>query len=119
MRLTTEVRAWLRSVDEATYKSVTASLIVLAEEGPALGRPLFDTVKGSRFPNMKELRPPAPGRQTIRVLFIFDPARAAILLVAGDKTNDWATWYRRNIPLADRRYERHLAELKKKEGERR
>jgi len=36
----------------------------LAAEGPALGRPLADRVKGSRYHNMKELRPrrPAPAR---------------------------------------------------------
>jgi len=61
---------------------------------------------------MKELRPPSPGRQTIRVLFAFDLMRQAVLLVGGDKTNDWEKWYRRNIPLADERFEQYLRDTR-------
>jgi len=75
-------------------------------------------VKASRFPTMKELRPPAPGRTTLRVLFAFDPGRQAILLVGGDKTNDWERWYRRNIPIADARFARHVGSLAGKDGAR-
>lgn len=38
-----------------------------------LGRPLVDTIKGSRHKNMKELRPGSAGRSEIRILFAFDP----------------------------------------------
>jgi hypothetical protein len=58
-------------------------------EGPALRRPLADRVKGSRYHNMKELRPPSSGTTEIRLLFAFDPAREAIFLVAGDKAGNW------------------------------
>ena len=37
--------------------------------------------------------------------------RLASRLVGGDKTNDWDGWYRRNIKLADRLYDDHLAAL--------
>jgi len=107
-----EVQQWLDSLDHTTRTSVLATIIVLAEEGPSLGRPLVDTVKGSRHANMKELRPPASGRQTIRLLFAFDPARQAILLVGGDKTNNWQKWYKQNIPIADQRFDQHLQHLK-------
>lgn len=41
-------------------------------------------------------------RQTnIRVLFVFDPWRSAILLVAGDKTGQWHKWYEEAIPQAE------------------
>jgi hypothetical protein len=30
----------------------------------------------------------------LRILFAFDPRRTAILLIGGDKANDWAGWYR-------------------------
>lgn len=33
-----------------------AELKVLEQFGPNLGRPKVDTLKGSRYPNMKELR---------------------------------------------------------------
>jgi len=103
-----EFRTWLNCLDQTTRVGVLAAIVVLGEEGPSLGRPLVDTVRSSRFPNMKELRPPAPGRRAIRVLFAFDPARQAVLLVGGDKANDWEKWYRRNVPLADSRFEQYL-----------
>ena len=108
-----EFQQWLESLDLDAYNRVMAAADILREDGPALGRPLVDTVKGSQFANMKELRPPAPGRLTIRVLFAFDPARQAVLLVGGDKTNRWIAWYKRNIPVADARFARHLAEFEK------
>jgi len=42
-------------------------------------------------------------------LFIFDPQRRAILLVAGDKAGHWTRWYRDAIKLAEDRYDRFLA----------
>jgi len=45
------------------------------------------------------------------VLFAFDPVRRAVLLVAGDKSGNWRGWYDTAIPLADDRYDAHLAEL--------
>jgi hypothetical protein len=49
------------------------------------------------------------------VLYAFDPTRAAILLVGGDKTgND--RWYEEFVPVADRLYDEHLETLKR-EGE--
>jgi hypothetical protein len=87
---------------------------VLAEYGPTLGRPLVDTLAGSKLANLKELRP----RQTnIRVLFVSDPWRSAILLVAGDKTGQWHTWYERAIPQAEQLYEVYLRERAKAEEE--
>ena len=78
--------------------------------GPALGRPLVDTISGSRHANMKELRPRGGN---LRVLFAFDPRRLAILLIGGDKSGEWNAWYQRMIPLADDLYDEHLATLKR------
>ena len=78
-----------------------------------LGRPLVDSVKGSRHKNMKELRPGSQGRSELRVLFAFDPSRHAVLLVAGDKTGAWERWYRFHVPVADDLYDRHLARMAK------
>ncbi|HEY3921402.1 MAG TPA: type II toxin-antitoxin system RelE/ParE family toxin [Gaiellaceae bacterium] len=75
---------------------------------PSLGRPLVDTIKQSRHKNMKELIPPA---SDIRVLFAFDPRRAAILLIGGDKSGEWSTWYDRMVPVADDLFDEHLREL--------
>jgi hypothetical protein len=37
-------------------------------------------------------------------LFIFDPQRQAVLLIAGDKSGAWKQWYQQTIPLVERRY---------------
>jgi hypothetical protein len=66
---------------------------------------LVDTITGSRIQNLKELRP-----GTVRILFIFDPWRSSILLVAGDKAGRWNAWYKQAIPLAEQRYEMYLKE---------
>jgi hypothetical protein len=49
------------------------------------------------------------------LIFAFDPTREAIFLVAGDKAGAWNAWYRTAIPVADERYEQHLAALKEQE----
>ena len=95
---------------------VEAAIDHLAQEGPRLGRPLVDRIHSSRFHNMKELRPPSTGMSEVRILFAFDPERRAILLVAGDKSDNWQQWYRTNIPVADDRYARHLESLDEQEG---
>ena len=103
---------WLATLDEKSYELIVAALEVLAEQGPSLGRPLADSIVGSTYRNMKELRTGSSGRSEVRILFAFDPARKAILLVAGDKAGNWQKWYRTNIPLADERYRQHLDRLK-------
>lgn len=103
-----ECERWARSLAVADAEALVAATRVLSEYGPALGRPLVDHVKSSAHPNMKELRPGSTGRTEIRLLFAFDPKRKAILLVGGDKSQDWAGWYRENVPIADRRFEEHL-----------
>lgn len=82
----------------------------LRKGGPNLGRPAVDRIKRSRHHNMKELRSKG---QHLRVLFIFDPNRNAVLLVGGDKTNNWKRWYERNIKRADALYDTHLRDMGK------
>jgi hypothetical protein len=85
---------------------------LLADFGPALGRPQADTLKGSDYANMKELRFRAADG-VWRVAFAFDPAREAILLVAGDKSGvSGDKFYQRVIEKADKRYAQHLEQLK-------
>lgn len=86
-----------------------AQLHLLACRGPALGRPRVDTLKGSRYSNMKELRF-SVGDGVWRVAFAFDPSRCALLLVAGDKAGiSERRFYRSLIDRADARFERHLS----------
>jgi hypothetical protein len=46
-----------------------------------------------------------------QVVAAVDPARRAVLLVAGDKAGQWQEWYKRAIPLADDRFDEHLARM--------
>jgi hypothetical protein len=56
-----------------------AMLTPLRQYGPAVGRPEVDTLKDSKYANMKELRFKADDG-VWRVAFAFDPERNAILL---------------------------------------
>jgi hypothetical protein len=106
-----EVRAWIDELDEVSYARVVSALDALAEGGPALGRPLVDTIHNSAIANLKELRP-----GSVRILFAFDPWRSTILLVAGDKAGEWNRWYDAAIPLAESRYERYLRDRGREGG---
>ena len=97
------------ALDEISGSLVRDSIELLAERGPSLGRPAADRVTGSQLHNLKELRPGSAGRTEIRILFIFDPHRRAVLLVASDKAGGWTRWYRDAIKLAEDRYTRFLA----------
>ena len=108
---TDEFGSWLASLDEEQKLAVIAAVGLLREGGPTLGRPLVERIHGSRYQNMKELRPRAAGRD-LRILFIFDPRRQAILLYGGSKARQWNDWYRTAIPAGERLYEQYLAELR-------
>lgn len=115
VNLTEEVEDWLLELaknDPDSADQVAAAIDLLEAEGPALGRPLVDSVKGSDYRNMKELRPGSAGTSEIRILFAFDPRREAILLVAGDKSGNWKGWYETSILAADQKFAEHLRELK-------
>ena len=110
---TDEFGTWWQTLDVDEQERTAIAVEILADRGPALGRPWVDTLEASRHVHMKELRPRGG---YLRVLFAFDPRRAAILLVGGDKTGQWTAWYARAIPAADDLYDEHLAELRQ-EGE--
>lgn len=86
--LTSEVAAWLdnlQAIDAKPADLVDDAIYALSRSGPTLGRPLVDTIAGSKIKSLKELRPGSSGTSEVRILFAFDPWRSAILLVAGDK----------------------------------
>jgi hypothetical protein len=104
-----EFAEWYAALDEEEGESVDTSVDTLVEYGPMLGRPDVDTLKGSRYPNMKELRVQHQGRP-IRILFAFDPRRRAYLILGGDKTGD-DKWYETAIRRAEAIYALHLIEI--------
>ena len=108
---TDEFEAWWDGLSGAEQEDVAAYVTLLEKKGPTLPFPYSSDVHGARHSHMRELRVQHKGRP-YRVLYAFDPRRAAILLIGGDKTGD-ERWYEVNVPLADKIYDRHVAALKK------
>ncbi len=90
-------------------ESVSVGVGLLEKYGVALKYPYCSGVAESKHPHMRELRIQHAGRP-YRVLYAFDPRRAAMLLIGGDKTGD-DRWYEKFVPVADAIYDRHLDEL--------
>ena len=104
----------LTDYNEDVQTEILALSRLLQNLGPQLGRPHVDTLKGSRYANMKELRFGVAGGEW-RVAFAFDLKRKAILLVAGNKSGQsQRRFYRELIRKADERFDAHVARLKKK-----
>lgn len=108
---TDEFGAWWDGLTEAEQESIAHGVGLLEAMGPMLGYPHSSAVFGSRHAHMRELRVQHRGR-SYRVFYAFDPRRTAILLIAGDKTGD-ERFYQRMVPIADRLYDEHLAQLKR------
>ncbi|WP_137126612.1 type II toxin-antitoxin system RelE/ParE family toxin [Roseomonas sp. HF4] len=99
-----EFDAWT----EAVREELLAHALLLAEFGPQLSRPHADTLNGSTYSNMKELRFRAADG-VWRVAYAFDPDRKAILLVGGSKSGvSEKRFYKSLIERADARYAMHL-----------
>jgi len=109
---TVDFDVWFSALDRDAREEVAVAVELLKHRGPLLSRPWADTLKGSRFANMKELRVNAK-RLAIRIAFAFDTKRNALLLVAGDKRGiNQALFYRRLIARADALFEDHLRKLR-------
>ena len=106
VEFTDQFEAWYAALTDAEQDVIEASVNLLVTEGPDLGRPLVDRIKRSRVQN---LRPPST---YLRILFVFDPRRCAILLLGGNKARQWKAWYDRNIPIAEDLYAEHLRVLR-------
>ena len=104
-----EFDTWFEALRSGERELVAAGILHLQQYGPTAARPWFDTLSGSAYPNLKELRLPGTN---IRILFAFDPRRTAYLMLGGDKTGQWTKWYRTAIPQAERIDRRHLSGLK-------
>jgi len=109
-----EFAAWFEKQPIGLQDEILINRNLLKQYGPKLGRPRVDSIKGSKFANMKELRVQWKG-QPWRILFAFDPKRRSILLAGGSKQAD-KRWYDKNIPIADARFEKHLKRMEKNNG---
>lgn len=108
--------AEFNALPEDVQDELLAHAGMLQAFGPGLGRPWADTLNGSRYANMKELRFGAADG-VWRVAFAFDPRRRAILLACGDKAGvSERRFYRELIRKADKRFDSHLARFGKERG---
>lgn len=108
---TDEFGDWWARLTVGEQESVSASVQLLGQFGPALGFPHSSGIKGARHGNLRELRVQYAGR-SFRVLYAFDPRRCALLLIGGDKTGQ-DRWYEIHVPLADRLYDEHIETLRR------
>jgi len=112
---TDQFEEWWTTLDAETQEDIDVFVHLLEARGPALMRPHADTVKSSRHRNMRERIVQSRGHP-IRILYAFDPRRTAILFIGADKkgfTDE--EFYSSYIPVADRLYDEHLAEIGREE----
>jgi hypothetical protein len=108
---TDEFENWWNGLSIPEQESVSHDVEILRAKGVTLRYPRCSNIESSRHSHMRELRIQHEGRP-YRVLYAFDPKRQAVLLIGGDKTgND--RWYEEFVPIADRLYDKHLAELER------
>ena len=102
---------WFKSLSLPEKEDVLAGIYLLEDQGANLSRPYADTLKGSKFKNMKELRVQHKGKP-YRIIYAFDPKRQGILILGGNKVGD-DRWYKKNLPLADKLFKQYLEDMKK------
>jgi len=111
VEFTNEFEVWWNSLTDDEQESVAFSVRLLEERGIHLKRPHADSIHGSKFINLRELRCQHEGRP-YRVLYALDPRRVAMLLIGGDKAGNSA-WYEEFVPKAEKIYAQHLKEIDK------
>jgi len=111
---TDEFEAWWVGLNEEEQIDIDAVVGLLEEKGPHLPYPYSSDVKGTKYGSIRELRIQHKGKP-YRILYAFDPRRAAILLIGGRKTGG-THWYEKYVSMAERIYEEHLKSLKDEQG---
>ena len=108
---TEEFGRWYRDLIVAVQDDIDRIVGLLEVKGPQLPFPYSSGIEGARHEHMRELRVQSGG-EPYRIFYAFDPRRAAILLLGGNKAGD-NRFYETMIPLADRLYEAYLVEIRK------
>jgi hypothetical protein len=108
---TDEFGQWWSGLTTTKQDDIAVVVMLLEEKGTDLGFPYSSKINASTYSGMRELRIQSKGNP-IRIFYMFDPRRTAILLIGGDKTGD-KRFYERFIPIADRLYSTYLEEIKR------
>jgi len=100
---------WFAAQTSPVKEAVRAYVKLLLAKGPSLGRPYVDTLKGSKYTNLKELRVQAQGRK-YRIVFLFTVRQVCLLLTADEKGgSEDKRFYKKLIAEAEALYEDYLA----------
>ena len=113
MEYSDEFGDWWAGLTEGEQKDVAVVVGLLGEHGVDLPFPYSSKISGSSYNCMRELRIQHKG-EPYRVLYAFDPRRAAILLIGGCKTGN-NRWYDIFIPIADKLFREHLKTVNEEE----
>jgi hypothetical protein len=105
---TNEFETWFMALNDDESDAVARVVDMLEMYGTTLPFPYSSAIKGSTVA-LRELRVQSGGHP-LRVIYAFDPARQAVLLIGGDKTGD-ARFYGRLVPQAERIWSRYLQEV--------
>jgi len=81
---TQEYEDWFSHQEEENKIAINAKVVLLSEFGPQLGRPYVDTIHGSKYNNLKELRIKFKNA-VFRILFCFNKSRNCWLIIGGNK----------------------------------
>jgi len=115
-RYTKEFEDWFSSQNEDAKILINAKIIVLKEFGTNLGRPYVDTIKGSKYKNLKELRINHK-KYVFRILFIFDKKRNCWLLLGGNKKGkNEEDFYKKLIKQTEELIEKYIDILEEKDA---
>ena len=109
VEFTDEFRQWWDTLTWDEQAVIDSGVSLIEKLGPSVPFPFSASVKQSRHGNMRELRSQYAGKP-FRTFYAFDPKRAAILLIGGDKTGD-DRFYDVMVPKADKIYAEYLKEL--------
>jgi len=104
---TDEFEAWYLGLNSRDGSAVYRVVTRLEEMGVNLNRPLSGDIKGTKLP-MRELVIQSQGKP-LRVFYIFDITRDAVLLCGGDKTGD-KRFYDRMVPIAEQIWKQYQKE---------
>ena len=107
---TDDFGSWYSALAEEAQDDIDRSVGLLEAKGPQLEFPHSSGISGSRHQHMRALRVQSGG-DPYRIFYAFDPRRAAILLIGGNKAgND--RFYEITTPVADNLYDAYIIELK-------
>lgn len=109
VEVTDAYKDWYLDLQKNEAAAVDRKVKMLQMLGVALPFPHSSDIKGAKYP-FRELRVNNP---PIRVLYAFDPARNAVLIIGGDKSGD-NRFYERITAQAERLWEEYLAQLASK-----